>query len=385
MTESNHSHHDHDHHHHDGSGSTEEPKLDNPGDIAVQQTFKTGFFLLRLVMVLLVIIWLDTGRFDVGKGEHAIEFFLGKIRERNGEKVLSSGMYWTLPFPFSRVVKIKTQQEYSTLALSALDPIEVDPAQETENDPIIKRKRPYQVTNDQNIIHTGWSISYRIKDLENFVINIYKEGDDSDGVNKNFIWVRHVEKILASVFLPAVTDESRRFAAVDILLGKNLLTDAVRTKVQKELDLMKSGIEITGLRLVDASAPSSVGLSFLNVFQAKEVKRQVTTRATKEKERILSEIQSDVNRMHLMAQTERQNLKGQMEVAVSQFNALREIFKNTPGIRKQYLESMYYKVLGEVLAKTPIEYIGDSERITLRANAFQPEEDKQGNDGTSQK
>ena len=83
---SEHSHHDHDHSH-DHPHSTPDTPVD-AGSQALAEALRSSFAIVKVVMVLLVLVFLASGFFQVGPQEQAIILRFGKpVGEGKGELV----------------------------------------------------------------------------------------------------------------------------------------------------------------------------------------------------------------------------------------------------------------------------------------------------------
>ena len=84
---------------------------------SLTDALRLSFAILKVIMVILIVLFLTSGFFQVEPGEEAIVLRLGKIRELTKpgmdtpQKVLLEGFWWTWPAPISEVVKIPSNKK----------------------------------------------------------------------------------------------------------------------------------------------------------------------------------------------------------------------------------------------------------------------------------
>ena len=139
----------------------------DPGSQALASALKSSFFIVKIAMVFLLLVFLGSGFFQVGPQERAIVLRFGK--PVGGEKaLLSQGLKFALPYPIDEVVKVpitELQRVSSTVGWFLTTPeIELAGNDESQARP---RLNPavdgYLVTADQNIVPISALQSHRTR------------------------------------------------------------------------------------------------------------------------------------------------------------------------------------------------------------------------------
>lgn len=368
-------HHDHNHEHgHQHQHNGHESEAMQAGDIAIQSAFSVGLFLLKGLILVLFITWLFfSGYYKVENGDAAIEMYLGKINPYHGKNVRTENFYFGLPFPFTEVIILPVKKEYSI----RVDSFQQDPNEpvETSDDPLVKGQRNYYVSKDMNLLHLGWDMTYRIKELDKFILLFYEAGDINKGSGIDKPWVSSSKNLLIQLSRGAMMEECSKQNAMDILTGKNI-NQTVRDQVQSILDKMQTGIEITSLSMAIASPPSSVRQTFVEVLNAKQRKIQVVTESQKKKDEILLAINSEVKKIELDSQNEIVELVQGLKAEASRVETIKQLFKDNPVGLKNYLHQLYLEVASGIIADKSVEFIDRPENTTFRTPAFESNKEK---------
>jgi modulator of FtsH protease HflK len=161
------SEHDHPHVH-------DEPKAPAPmmpedaGSRALSDALRSSFFIVKILMAALVVLFLASGMFTVGPQERVVLLRFGKPVGQGDAALLGPGFHWAFPAPIDEKVRIpysQVQVANSTVGWYATTP-EMEAAR---NEP---PPRPtlspavdgYALTADANIIHVRAALRYRITD-----------------------------------------------------------------------------------------------------------------------------------------------------------------------------------------------------------------------------
>ena len=371
MEHQTHNHnHQHDHNHgHDHSHKGHDSEVMQAGDNAIQSAFSVGLFLLKGLIIVVALGWFFSGIYNVNNGENAVEMFLGKIKTYNGKNVRSAGMYFSLPFPFTEVIKLPVNKEINV----SIDDIPMNPnaMSETADDPLVKGQSNYYVTKDMNLLHLGLIINCRIKELDKFIILFYEPGDINKGSGNDKPWVVNCRDLISNLSRAVMMEECSKQNFMDVLTGKNVFNQEIKERVQDLLDKMGTGIEVTNLNLVKASPPISVTQSFFEVLNAKQRKIQAITESQKKKEEILLEINSEVKKIEFESQNEIVELEQSLKSEASRVQTISQLFKDNPNGLKNYLHQQYLEVVSEIMANKSIEFVNQPDNAIFRTSIFE--------------
>src|SRR5580692_8572736 len=103
---------DHEHPHREHAHSQALPPASGPpmsedaGAQALAEAFRSSFFIVRVVMVILVVVFFCSGFFTVGPQERKVILRLGRPVGEGAGALLGPGSHWAFPRPIDEVVRI---------------------------------------------------------------------------------------------------------------------------------------------------------------------------------------------------------------------------------------------------------------------------------------
>ena len=253
-----------------GPQSAAGPEQFDPAGQSLAEALRISFWLLKLVMVALVVVYLFLGIFAVPQEQVALVLRFGKIRGRPGEQVLGPGAHWAWPFPIDEVVLMKARR-VETIDMRTywyqMSEGDVQRAyegtQEFRADKIPGGEGSYLITGDRNIINTIWRINYRIGDQESDPILFYRNVADDVSADE-------AKRMVRLVVQACIVQCTGGFEVYDALIYKvNDLTRSITRVAQQQLDRMRTGIKISSIERVYGIPPLAVKGSFDRVLIAK--------------------------------------------------------------------------------------------------------------------
>ncbi|MGB7769149.1 MAG: protease modulator HflK [Verrucomicrobiia bacterium] len=155
---------------------------DDAGSQAMAEAMRSSFAIVKFVMVVLVILFLASGIFQVGPQEQAIVLRFGKPVGTGEQALLGPGLHWAFPYPIDEVVKIPIKQIQSVQ--STVGWFAETPEQELSGNPpppgpsLIPGVDGYTITADRNIIHTRATLYYQV-DNPTWAVFDFSSGPDS--------------------------------------------------------------------------------------------------------------------------------------------------------------------------------------------------------------
>src|ERR1051326_2342407 len=147
----------------------------DPGAQALSEALRSSFWIVKAVMVILVLLFLFSGVFQVKQQERAILLRLGKPVGTGEAALLKPGLHFSLPYPIDDHEKVSvtgiqtvksTTGWYATS--EALERAGIEPPPGATLNPTVDG---YALTADQNIIHTRATLTYRISDPVGYTFN----------------------------------------------------------------------------------------------------------------------------------------------------------------------------------------------------------------------
>jgi modulator of FtsH protease HflK len=167
--------HDHDHPHLPAAASSQAaqpPPAEDAGSQALGEALRSSFYIVKIIMVILVLLFLGSGFFKVEPQYKAILLRLGKPVGEGENALLGPGLHWAFPRPIDQVemipfTSIQTADSSVGWYQSADERAKGVPAP-----PGAARLNPasstYALTSDSNIVHVVATARYRITDPVTF-------------------------------------------------------------------------------------------------------------------------------------------------------------------------------------------------------------------------
>lgn len=265
-----HHHHGHDHHHHGddhdhghshghGLAATVEPILD-PAQESLVQALHSGFWVLRIIMVVLIVAYLLSGAFKVESGEQWLVVRLGKlVVGADGSPVIKSGVHFGLPDPFDEKIKLPGLQNRLTIDSFSFKRRDEDRGKTlAESSPSSDLIKPGEdgamITGDKNLSHGVWTIEYVIRDGKLFVTNVGES-------------IADFEPLLRSMAQTAIIHATAGRRVEDVTRTVSVVSIDVRSRLQKLLDSMQCGVDVNNVT-AETIEPQSVKTAFATATAA---------------------------------------------------------------------------------------------------------------------
>ena len=280
---SSHGHHGHDHghgHDHDHDHIMHDEK--DPAQQSLADALKVSFALLKFVMVGLIIAYFLTGLFYVKEGNLAIRLRFGKIVGENDKKVLApGGPYFSLPYPIEQVLFVPTSTQQLTLDKAFWFEVPDTDKGKTLDELTATLARPLNptrdgslVTGDANVVHSKWTVSYKITKPVDYVKNV------GEPKVAEFAVLRAAEQGVVHTIATLTADQ--------VIKGQGY-ADLAKLNMQRALDAAGTGIEITNVSVLQPTMPLGVREAYQAVITAENDKAQQLEKANQERAKILGE------------------------------------------------------------------------------------------------
>ena len=271
------------------------------------RALRHSFFILKIIMGVLVVLFFTSGIFRVEDNENAIVLWFGEIHKfsspETGQQtsVYKPGLHWTWPEPISEIVKIPVKK-VQTVNINSFWYFETDaeklgakgyagptlnPVRDgyciTRNDSVSD-----QSGTDYNIVHGEWQLAYRIEDIEKFFRNIYyrapRPGEDFlDIVSES------VDPLLRAIAADAVVTTMVHYSIDEVIVNKASITNDIHSLIEKKLALLDSGIEIDAFHVSRKMTwPRQVDKEFQEANRASQMSQQAIIDARTYADEILS-------------------------------------------------------------------------------------------------
>jgi membrane protease subunit HflK len=283
---------------------------------ALSEALRISFFVLKIIMVVLVVVFLASGFRMVESDEQALVLRFGKIRGVGEDRILKPGLvgplpwlHWVFPYPIDKIVKIPVAKKQN-LPINSFwyyqKPDELLP-QSPENrsqppatlNPVIDG---YCITrseeqsraiagftgSDYHIVHCKWQLTYKIDDPERFFKNTYTD-DVKPGQNYADVIAKSVKPLLEHLFEDAVVTAMVHYTIDEAISSQDRIPKHVKKLLQGKLDLIESGIVVVSVQFTDITWPRQVDSAFLASIKASQESQRTISQAKGYAENTLNE------------------------------------------------------------------------------------------------
>ncbi len=247
----------------------------DPAAESLTGALRSSFGVLRFVMVGLLILYVLSGLFKVQPGEQGLVARLGRLQEEDGKPIYEPGTHLVWPEPFDEKIRVSGQNR--TLQVTSFFFERANPnASIQEAQPVSQTLRPGRdgamFTGDRTLSHAIWQVEYRIGEADKFVQNVAPE---------------YSEELLRRETENAVVRTVSSRTIEDVLLRASELNAEVQATLQKAMDDLDTGIEITKI-IATTLEPRPVRVAYDAVTQAYSAKRKRVMEALQKEAEILN-------------------------------------------------------------------------------------------------
>ena len=236
---------------------------------SLAKSLRVAFMLLLTGIVITLVYFVSgAGYFSVEPQQAVIVTRFGKI-----VKTCTSGGYWFLPFPVHQFIRVQTSQQLLNIDFAAAVTMNEG------GDSFEPGRDNYIITGDANIVHSSWTVAYRVDNPEKFYLNMLTpqfpvmngkvspddEFIDADGMTGT----RGPVTFLRNLFRRAVINVTAGAKVNDILYsGQSAYSEDVRREFEKLLNAYESGIVVENVGLNRIYPPVKTKAAFDAVTSA---------------------------------------------------------------------------------------------------------------------
>lgn len=261
---------------------TLERPTEDPAQESLQNALRSGFGLLSIVMVGLVVAYFANSVFIVEAGKTGLISRFGQLRVNSdtGERSFPPGTYLTLPSPFDRKIEIDSSKQslvIDTFAFAIPPGEQGKPLSEVDRmgGALIPGVDGALLTGDRSLSHGLFEIQYVITDAVNFVENVGDAPADFNPV---------LRRVAATAIMREVADRT-----VDDILaeGQGQLALEIQRRIQRQLDRLETGVQVEQVspQIVE---PRAVRDAFNSVTQAQQQRETQINEAEAQANEILA-------------------------------------------------------------------------------------------------
>ncbi|HDS84883.1 MAG TPA: protease modulator HflK [Phycisphaerales bacterium] len=278
-------------------------ELDAAGQ-SLTNALRVSFTILKVIMVLLIVLFAVSGVFRVQPDEEALVLQFGRFRGEGEHRILRPGLKFAFPEPISEVIRIPVQR-VQTLDVDSFWYFETEQERlgrtppRMVTGPLNPLRDGYCLTrNDQqtglagtdyNIVHSRWTITYRIRSPIDFFESIYIR-PRNPGEDLLDAAAETVEPLLNSLASNAIVTTMVKYSIDDAVRSRSDIAVDVQNTLQRKLDEIGSGIEIDAVRADRIVWPRQVDAAFQESNRARQESEQARIDAASYKERLLTDV-----------------------------------------------------------------------------------------------
>lgn len=258
---------------------------------------------IKVAAAVVVGLTIITGFYRVEQAEEAVVLRFGKYHSTEG-----AGLHWAMPL-INEVKKINIQK--------------------VEQIPLNAR----MITEDTNIVEINLTVQYRISQPVDYLLKVSEP--ELSLLHATESALRHV---VGGSKMSQVLNEGRSTLARDI-----------KPRLQGYLNNYKTGLEVTGVNILEALPPKEVKSAFDDVIRAKEDKERLKNQAETYANGIVPEARGQAARLLAEANAYKQEVVDIAKGDAARFNQLVVEYKKSPQVIRQRL---YLETMESVLSKT---------------------------------
>lgn len=320
---------DHPHPHDDLPEPVAPERPIDPGSQALAEALRSSFGIVKVVMVVLLLVFLGSGFFTVGPQERAIILRLGKPVGEGEKALLGPGLHLSFPYPIDEYMKVSISGPQTVMSsvgwyftTPAMEAAGTEPMPGASLNPAVDG---YLLTADGNIIHSRATLTYHIKDPNQYLF-AYAGASNA------------VMNALDDALLRAAA----RFKVDDIITRERAaFTEAVQRGVTELAAQRNLGIEVEQCA-VNSIPPRQLKMAFDNVLKAEVTRNKVLDDARSYQNQVLSRANADSQSRINAAESERTRLVAEVSSRADQFNELLPKYRANPElfVQKRLQESL---------------------------------------------
>lgn len=291
----------------------------DPGSQALADALRSSFFIVKIVMVILLVVFLGSGFYTVGPQERAIVLRFGKTVGEGEDALRGPGPHLAFPYPIDEVVRVpisEVQTARSTTGWFFITPEQELAGTEPFGGPSLSPGVDgYLITADQNIIHSRATLFYRIDDPVAYVFGF-----------------RSASALVQSALDNALVETAGEFGVDDILVSDvAAFKDAVKRRVAELLVLRGLGVRVEQVE-IESRPPLSLKQDFAQVTDAVQQRDKLVNEARNYENQTISRAQADAESAVNQAESERKRTEESIRAEADRFEELLSRYRANPGL-----------------------------------------------------
>lgn len=308
-----------------------EPALD-PGAQALSDALSSSFFLVKIMMGILIVVFLGSGFYTVGPQEKAVVLRFGKPVGEGEDVLKEPGPHLAFPYPIDEVVRIpisEIQSVRSTAGWYYVSPEQElagrEPRGASSLNPTVDG---YLITADQNIVHVRATLFYRIDDPVAYAFHFSSASN-----------------LVQNALDHALVSTAGGFKVDEILVSQFAeFKHAVQRRVSSLLLAQGVGVSVEQVEM-EKTPPLLLKEDFARVTHAVQQRDQLINEARTYENQTVSRAEADAVALVDQAESERRRMVEDVEAEAERFEKLLPKYREDPALFVQLQ-------LGEVLSRS---------------------------------
>jgi membrane protease subunit HflK len=274
------------------------------------------------IVISIIIVYFLTGIYTVKQNEIAMVKRFGKIVSSN----VKPGISYSLPWPIDNIKKIKIKKMQSMI----LDDFVERPSKNSNAYKFIETTglKSYIITGDDNIVNIKLNLKYLITNPVNYE-NKFKD-------IKNII-----NSISNNIIIKYISSESINNILID---KRSEMRFILKREIQKELNKLHTGIQITFLDLENVAPPSLILHFFNDVINANIDKNKLIREAEGYKTNILTQARIKSKEIIQGAESQAKETINKATAEEKRYQVLYQEYKKSP---KRFYKTKYLEFISD--------------------------------------
>jgi len=306
--------------------------------LLLRQIFRRAAF---IAILLSVFIYFSSSFKQVKVQESGILLRFGKIIQEH----VDSGICLKLPWPFDRLVTVKTRSIETLQAGFGEDPDRIKdfersygPLDQLSNGTLTV---PYIITGDKNVLHLKVLVNYMIDKPINYKFAV------SDG-----------KKMLGFLTQSVILNYISSLQVDDLLTsGKLGLRDFINIELNKKLNNINLGLRVVSVEVRNVRPPNSTTAAFKDVINAQEESREMVHQAESYAKRMLPEAHAEAQQILSEAQAYKIKTIEKAKGEAQRFELLAAEYSLYPDttrerLRQESIEAIYPSISKYIVDKS---------------------------------
>ena len=319
---------------------------------ALREALRISFVLLKGIMLCVFIFFLFSGVFIVDQDEVGIVLRFGEVTGGK-QQYYKPGIHFAWPYPIDEKIMLPGSKKVFGLEFnefwmsSELEEYLDGRPEDIEVQGLDPDKAGFSLTGDMNVVHSTWSIRYKISDPVRFFRNV---GDAADSETCR----RMIRSAVASSII-------REFGSRDMndALGAKIteISRAVRLRTQDRLDRVRTGIQIAGVDLSRSKPPVSVEPAYNEVTEASSENQSRIEEANKYRNRLINEARGEARKIEEVASGRGRRIVKEAEADAQYLKGLVQRYRKRKSLLDLYVSHYYQEVLSRIFRNAESKYL----------------------------